>query len=63
MKYRDLAKLLEQDGWVLERTVGSHGQYRHPSKPGTITVPAGGKMSRDVPAGTLNSVLRRAGLR
>jgi predicted RNA binding protein YcfA (HicA-like mRNA interferase family) len=63
MKYRDLIKRLEADGWVLERTAGSHMQYRHPVKPGTITVPAGGKLANEVPAGTLNSVLRQAGLK
>ena len=63
MKYRDLIKRIEADGWRLERTVGSHMQYRHPSKPGTVTVAADGKLARDVPIGTLNSVLRQAGLR
>jgi predicted RNA binding protein YcfA (HicA-like mRNA interferase family) len=63
MKYRDLVKTIEADGWQLERTVGSHQQYRHPTKPGTVTVPAGGKMGRDVPTGTMNSVLKQAGLR
>ena len=43
MKYRDVIKLLEADGWFLERTVGSHLQFRHPNKPGTVTVPSGGK--------------------
>jgi predicted RNA binding protein YcfA (HicA-like mRNA interferase family) len=56
MKYRDVIKRLEADGWRLERTVGSHQQYRHATKPGTATVSAGGKMGRDVPAGTLNSI-------
>ena len=44
MKYRDAIKLLEADGWFLERTVGSHLQFRHPQKPGTVTVPGGGKL-------------------
>lgn len=63
MKYRDLIKRLEKDGWYLERTTGDHLQYRHPTKPGTITVPGGGKLGRDVPPGTLSGVLRQAGLR
>jgi predicted RNA binding protein YcfA (HicA-like mRNA interferase family) len=63
MKYRDVVRMIEADGWVLERVVGSHQQYRHPTKPGTVTVPAGGKMSRDVPPGTLNSILKQAGLK
>ena len=63
MKYRDVIRMIEDDGWVLERTVGSHQQYRHPTKRGTVTVPAGGKVSRDVPPGTLNSILKQAGLK
>jgi predicted RNA binding protein YcfA (HicA-like mRNA interferase family) len=63
MKYRDLIKRLEEDGWIWERTVGSHQQYRHPNKPGTVTVPAGGKLAKDVPPGTLQSVLRQAGIK
>jgi predicted RNA binding protein YcfA (HicA-like mRNA interferase family) len=61
--YRELIKRLETDGWFLDRVVGSHLQYRHPRKPGTVTVSAGGKFSNDVPPGTLNSVLRQAGLK
>jgi predicted RNA binding protein YcfA (HicA-like mRNA interferase family) len=63
MKYRDLVKRIEADGWYIERTDGSHMQFRHPHKPGTVTVPAGGKLNRDVPPGTLNSVLKQAGLK
>jgi predicted RNA binding protein YcfA (HicA-like mRNA interferase family) len=63
MKYRDLIKRVEADGWRLERSVGSHMQFRHPSKPGTVTISAGGELGRDVPIGTMNSVLRQAGLK
>jgi predicted RNA binding protein YcfA (HicA-like mRNA interferase family) len=38
-------------------------QYRHPTKQGTVTISAGGKLSRDVPPGTLNSILKQAGLK
>jgi predicted RNA binding protein YcfA (HicA-like mRNA interferase family) len=51
MKYRDLIRQVEADGWRLERSVGSHMQYRHPTKPGTVTISAGGKLGRDVPSG------------
>jgi predicted RNA binding protein YcfA (HicA-like mRNA interferase family) len=63
VKYRDLTKRIEADGWHVERTVGSHMQFRHPEKPGTITVPAGGKLAKEVPLGTLNSILKQAGLK
>lgn len=63
MKYRDLIRQLEADGWVLDRTTGSHLQFRHPTKPGTVTIAAGGKLNRDVPRGTLNSILKQADLK
>ena len=63
MKYRDLIKRLKADGWVLDRQTGSHLQFRHPNKPGTVTVSAGGKLSKNVPPGTLNSAMKQAGLK
>lgn len=63
MKYRDLIKQIKTDGWYVERTVRSHIQFRHAEKPGTITVPSGGKLAKDVPPGTLNSILKQAGLK
>jgi len=61
MKVRDVIKILEDDAWYLVRTKGSHRQYRHPTKPGKVTVP--GKLSSDVKPGTLNSILHQAGLK
>jgi predicted RNA binding protein YcfA (HicA-like mRNA interferase family) len=49
------------DAWFLVRTKGSHRQYHHPTKPGSVSV--SGKLSVDVPIGTLNGVLRQAGLK
>lgn len=63
MKYREVIRMIEADGWRHVRTVGAHMQYRHATKPGTVTVAAGGKLSRDVPIGTLNSILKQAGLK
>ena len=60
MKIREIIKLLESDGWVLVYTRGSHRQYVHPTKPGTVTV--AGKVSLDVPHGTLSAILKQAGL-
>jgi predicted RNA binding protein YcfA (HicA-like mRNA interferase family) len=61
MKVRDVIKHLEQDGWRCVRTKGSHRQYRHLSKPGTVTV--AGHPSLDIPPGTLNNILKQAGLK
>ena len=61
MKVSELLRLLEKDGWLLVRQRGSHRQLHHPTKTGTVTV--AGKPSVDVPPGTLNSVLKQAGLK
>jgi predicted RNA binding protein YcfA (HicA-like mRNA interferase family) len=61
MKVRDVIGRLEENGWRLVRTKGSHRQYRHPSKPGTVTV--AGHPSVDIPPGTLNNILKQAGLK
>ena len=61
MKVGNVLRLLEDDGWRLARTRGSHRQYKHPSKPGLVTV--AGKASIDVPPGTLNSIFKQAGLK
>ena len=60
-KVKELLAMIEKDGWYQVRQRGSHRQYYHPSKPGTVTV--AGKLSADVPPGTLNSVLKQAGLK
>ncbi|MBW4542741.1 MAG: type II toxin-antitoxin system HicA family toxin [Myxacorys chilensis ATA2-1-KO14] len=61
MKVRDIIKLIEQEGWYLARTRGSHRQYKHPNKPGLVTVP--GKPGDDLAPGTLDSILKQAGLK
>ena len=61
MKVKELIALIEAKGWLQVRQKGSHRQFHHPSKSGTVTV--SGKPSVDVPPGTLNSVLKQAGLK
>ena len=61
MKVHEVIARIEADGWQLARTRGSHRQYKHPTKPGTVTV--AGKPRLDVPPGTLNSILKQAGLK
>lgn len=61
MKVRDVLKLLTDDGWYLVATEGSHRQYKHPTEKGRVTVP--GKANDDLPLGTLNSILKQAGLK
>ena len=54
-------RLVERHGWALIRTSGSHRQYRHPDKPGTVTI--AGKLSDDLPPGTWGSIIKQAGLK
>ena len=61
MKVKELIALIEADGWLQVRQKGSHRQFHHPDKSGTVTV--SGKLSVDVPDSTLNSVLKQAGLK
>jgi predicted RNA binding protein YcfA (HicA-like mRNA interferase family) len=61
VKVRDVIKMLEGDGWSVVRRRGSHRQFKHASKPGLVTV--AGKPGDDLAPGTLNSVLKQAGLK
>ena len=61
MKVRVVLKLIQDDGWEHVRTKGSHRQFKHPNKPGKVTV--AGKPSLEVPPGTLTSILKQAGLK
>jgi predicted RNA binding protein YcfA (HicA-like mRNA interferase family) len=61
MKVRDVLRLLTDDGWSLVRTRGSHQQYKHPTKPGLVTI--AGQPGDDLAPGTLNSILKQAGLK
>jgi predicted RNA binding protein YcfA (HicA-like mRNA interferase family) len=61
MKVRDLIALLAEKGWHQVRQKGSHRQFQHSTRLGTITV--SGKSNVDMPLGTLNSILKQAGLK
>jgi predicted RNA binding protein YcfA (HicA-like mRNA interferase family) len=61
MKVRDVVRLLEADGCYLVRTRGSHHQFKHPTKPGLVTIPGTG--GDDLAPGTLDSILKQAGLK
>jgi predicted RNA binding protein YcfA (HicA-like mRNA interferase family) len=61
MKVRDVIKMIEEDGWYLVTTRGSHRQYKHPTKTGRVTI--AGNLSHDIAIGTLNSILKQARLK
>jgi predicted RNA binding protein YcfA (HicA-like mRNA interferase family) len=61
MKVREILEILRHDGWYLVATRGSHRQFKHAAKSGRVTVP--GKPGDDLHPGTLNSILKQAGLK
>ncbi len=60
MKIRDIIKHIEKDGWMLHNIRGSHRQFKHPLKPGRVTIP--GHPGDDLSPGMLSSILKQAGL-
>lgn len=61
MKVRAVIKMIEEDGWFLDRTKGSHRQYKHHFKRGLVTI--SGNLNDEVPKGTLNSIIKQSGLK
>lgn len=59
MNSRELIRMLEEDGWEEVRVTGSHHHFKHPVKPGLVTVP---HPKKDLPTGTVKSILKQAGL-
>ena len=60
MKSAEVIALLRRDGWMEVARKGSHVQFKHPQKPGRVTVP---HPKRDIPLGTLRSIEKQAGLK
>ena len=60
-KVREAIRIVERDGWYYVNTRGSHRHFRHPEKPGKVTIP--GKLRDEVPKGTWLNIQRQAGLR
>ncbi len=61
MTVREIQRMIVDDGWVMVAQKGSHRQYKHPTKSGRVTI--AGHPKDDVAPGTLNSILRQAGLK
>ena len=59
-KVREAIRIVERDGWRFERMKGSHRQFKHPIKPGRVTIP--GHPGEDLKTKTWRSILRQAGL-
>jgi predicted RNA binding protein YcfA (HicA-like mRNA interferase family) len=61
VKIREILRRITDDGWVQVRQKGSHRQFKHPVKPGLVTI--AGHPGDDVAPGTLNSIMKQAGLK
>ena len=61
MKVKEAIKLIEKNGWFMVRMKGSHRQFKHANKHGVVTI--AGKINDDLAKGTLQSILRQAGLK
>jgi len=61
MKVREVIRLLEKNGWKEMRSRGSHRHFKHPYQRYVITVP--GTEGKELAPGTLNAILKKAGLK
>lgn len=59
MRSGEVIRKIEADGWYEVRVKGSHHHFRHPTKPGTATVP---HPKAHLPKGTLKSISRQTGV-
>ena len=59
MRFREIENMIEKDGWYQVKPKGSHHQYKHPTKPGKVTIPEHGE---DLNLDTLKSIMKQAGL-
>lgn len=60
MTSQEAIKMIQSDGWYLVAVKGGHSQFKHPTKPGRVTIP---HPRKDLPAGTVNSIKKQAGLK
>jgi len=60
MRAREMEKIIKQDGWYEVKQVGSHRHFKHPTKPGKVTIPI---HSGDLDIGTVKSIMEQAGLK
>jgi len=61
LKLREIIKIIKKDGWYIVTQKGSHRQFKHPAKLGRVTI--AGNLGDDITPGTLNSILKQAGLK
>ena len=59
MRFREIENIIEKDGWYQVKQKGSHHQYKHPTKPGKVTIP---EHAGDLNPDTVKSIMKQAGL-
>lgn len=62
MRFSELIKVLNANGWIIVRPGSNHDLYGHPDRPGVL-IPVSRHKTEDVKSGTLNSILKKAGLK
>lgn len=60
MKFREVENIIKKDGWEFIYTRGSHYYYKHPTKPGKVTIPY---HTSDLKTKTIHSILKQAGIK
>lgn len=60
MRFREVDKMMKADGWYEVAQVGSHHQYKHPVKPGKVTVPE--HKGKDIAPPLVKQIKKQAGL-
>ena len=55
MRFREIENIIEKDGWYQVKQKGSHHQYKHPTKPGKVTIPEHGE---DLNLDTVKSIMK-----
>ncbi|MBE7211950.1 MAG: type II toxin-antitoxin system HicA family toxin [Gluconacetobacter diazotrophicus] len=59
MDSRRIIAAIEEAGWCHVATKGDHWQFKHPTRPGRVTVP---HPKRDMPVGTVKSIEKQSGV-
>ena len=62
MTPKEMEEKIKADNWYLVKIDGSHHHYKHPTKPGKVTIPFHTK-PKDLDKKTVNSILKQAGLK
>ena len=60
MTFKEVEKIIKENGWYYYKTIGLHYQYKHKTRDGKVTIP---RYCKEIKKGTLNSILKQAGIK